>query len=90
MYETACTPYSKGRLNELNSDIVNNELAKWEPLYDYGTDSVFSITPPVVSDRDNDIYEESCQVAEEGPSVSPSSELVHNKYIKLWSSQTIT
>lgn len=83
--ESACTPYI-GEERELTSDEVNAELSKWRPSYDYGTDSVFSITPPVVSPQNMAIYEKSCRVAEKGPIFSVTENQLYRKYIKDWPS----
>ena len=88
MYESACTPFpSTSHDTELTSDLVNAELSIWEPTYDYGTDSVFSITPPLVSPDNDRIYEVSCQVAQKGP-VSLAQKL-YASYLKQWSSSSL-
>ena len=69
-----CAPNDDGPL-ELTSDLVNQELAMWEPTYDYGTDSVFSIKPPKVPREDEIIYEESVMVAKRGPFPLPQDSL---------------
>ena len=60
-----CAP-SSGK-PELTSDLVNQELALWEPSYDYGTDSVFSVKPPKVPREDEIVYEDSVLVSKRGP-----------------------
>ena len=87
IHESACSPpcMQKG-MRELSSDGVNAELAQWEPTYDYGCDSVFSVSPPQVSADDEAIYHKSCGIAENGAVHVPSqSLLLYSKYIKLWS-----
>lgn len=87
VHESACTPcYDEGQKKELTSEEVNAELARWKPTHDYGTDSVFSITPPVVSPQDMAIYEKSCQVGEKGPVFQSAEHRVYCKYISNWSS----
>ena len=77
-----CSPSNGGPL-ELTSDLVNQELALWEPTYDYGTDSVFSIKPPKVSKEDEIIYEESVMVAKKGPFPLPQDSLdLYKNYAK--------
>lgn len=83
IYKTACTPKSENP-QELTSEVVNADLAKWEPTYDYGTDSVFSISPPKVSPEDEYIYETSCRVTENGPSAT-LDENFYTEYLKQWS-----
>lgn len=85
MHESACTPYDEGQKKQLTSEEVNAELARWKPTYDYGTDSVFSITPPVVKPQDMAIYEKSCRVAEKGPVFQTTEYRVYSKYISKWS-----
>ena len=65
LHKSMCAP-SCG-MPELTSDLVNQGLAQWEPSYDYGTDSVFSIKPPKVPREDEIIYEDSVSVAMRGP-----------------------
>ena len=68
VHQSACTPsYTDRQGKELTSQEVNAELARWKPSYDYGTDSVFSVTPPTVSPQDMALYEKSCRVAVKGP-----------------------
>ena len=87
MHESACTLHSeKDRKTELTSEEVNAELERWRPTYDYGTDSVFSITPPVVSAQDMALYEKSCRVAEKGPVFSVPQNQVYRKYVRDWPS----
>lgn len=88
VYESACTPSYPGQKRELTSEEVNAELARWKPKHDYGTDSVFSITPPVVSPQDMAIYEKSCRVAEKGPIFQTHEYRVYSKYIAKWSPNT--
>ena len=80
VHQSACTP--NGQQKELTSQEVNAELAKWKPSYDYGTDSVFSVKPPVVSPQDMALYEKSCRVANQGPLPSYSE---YQLYVKRWS-----
>ena len=55
-----------------------------EPAYDYGTDSIFSIKPPVVSERDAQIYDASEQVALRGPALpSPASVEIYSQYARM-------
>ena len=84
--ESACTPYSGDSKRELTSEEVNAELSKWTPTHDYGTDSVFSINPPVVSSRDMAVYEKSCRVAEKGPIFSVAETQLYHRYVKNWPS----
>lgn len=80
VHQSACTPSSiDDQKRELTSQQVNAELAKWKPSYDYGTDSVFSVTPPVVSPQDMALYEKSCRVATKGPLPSYSE---YQLYVK--------
>ncbi len=84
MHQSACTPSPiNSKERELTSQEVNAELAKWKPSYNYGTDSVFSITPPVVSPQNMALYEKSCRVAVKGPVPSYSE---YQLYVKHWSS----
>ena len=77
-----CAPSNDSSL-ELTSDLVNQELALWEPSYDYGTDSVFSIKPPKVPREDEIIYEESVMVATRGPFPLPQDSLdLYKNYAK--------
>lgn len=77
-----CAP-SNGRPAELTSDLVNQELALWDPTYDYGTDSVFEIKPPRVQHEDEIIYEEAVQVAKRGPFPLPVDSIdLYKKYTK--------
>ena len=77
-----CAP-SYGRPAELTSELVNQELAQWEPSYDYGTDSVFRINPPRVPREDEIIYEEAVQVAKRGPFPLPVESVdLYKKYAK--------
>lgn len=86
VHESACMPYAEGQKRELTSEEVNAELARWKPTHDYGTDSVFSITPPVVKPQDMAIYEKSCRVAEKGPVFQTTEYRLYSKYISKWSS----
>ena len=72
---------------KLTSELVNNELALWEPAYDYGTDSVFAIKPPTVPRVDEMIYEDSVLVAKKGPFPLPqeSMDLYRNYAKRLYS-----
>ena len=85
VYESACTPCLK-KDQELTSEEVNAELARWRPTHDYGTDSVFSITPPMVSPQDMAIYEKSCHVATRGPVFQTTEYQLYSQYINKWSS----
>ena len=74
---------------ELTSDLVNRDLSLWEPTYDYGNDSVFGISPPVVSEESKRVYESSVRVGARGPQPVPerSLRLYHeyaNEYNRLW------
>lgn len=86
VHESACTPYPEDNQRQLTSDEVNAELSRWKPSYDYGTDSVFSIAPPVVSAHDMAVYEKSCRVAEKGPYFSVPESQLYRKYVKDWPS----
>lgn len=67
----------------MTSDLVNQELALWEPSYNYGTDSVFEIKPPVVPQEDEMIYEDSVLVAKRGPFPLPQDSLdLYKNYAK--------
>ena len=67
----------------MTSDLVNRELSLWEPSYDYGTDSVFKVKPPVVSKQDEIIYEESVIVGKKGPYPLPSESIdLYRRYAK--------
>ena len=85
IHETACTPCMQRGDRELSSDGVNAELALWVPTYDYGSDSVFGVTPPQVSPEDEAIYHTACSVAEFGSVHVPQQSLqLYAKYIKQW------
>lgn len=85
MHENACTPNHGESTKELTSEEVNVELERWKPTHDYGTDSVFSITPPVVSPQDMALYEKSCRISEKGPVFQTTEYRVYSKYISKWS-----
>ena len=38
-----------------------------EPTCNYGSDSIFQITPPTVSDEDKLVYDTHCKIAQFGP-----------------------
>lgn len=80
IYQTACTPSVDKDVN-LTSDLVNQEIMQWEPTYDYGTDSVFSVAMPVVSKDSERVYENSVRVGTMGPlPVSQHSEKMYEEY----------
>jgi hypothetical protein len=86
VHESVCTPYPEGQRKQLTSEEVNAELARWKPTHDYSTDSVFSITPPIVKQQDMIIYEKSCRVAEKGPVLQTAEYRMYSKYIAKWTS----
>ena len=86
VYESACASKDSGS-KELTSEEVNAELERWKPTHDYGTDSVFSITPPLVSPQDMALYEKACRVAEKGPLFQTTEYRVYSKYVSTWSTQ---
>ncbi len=83
IHEAACV---QGQEIDLTSADVASELQLWEPTDDYGTDDWFSITPPKVSQRDQEIYRKACEVTERGsPRIVPAQSLeLYSKYIKKW------
>ena len=72
IHHTVCVQPSDD-VTELDSDLVNRELSLWEPTYDYGKDSVFSVTPPTVSEESKRLYEASVRVGTMGPLPIPES-----------------
>ncbi len=80
IYKTACTP-SLDEDPGLTSDCVNRDISLWEPTYDYGTDSVFGVAIPVVSEDSNRQYEASVKIATMGPlPISQQSENMYEEY----------
>ena len=78
LYEGYATLYSHmlasvPSLCELTPQAAKDELAKWEPKHLY-KGSVFSIEPPIVSLKDEAIYEEAARVAQTGVVLSPGKE----------------
>ncbi len=68
---------------QLTSDLVNQEIMQWEPTYDYGTDSVFSVAVPVVSEDSERVYEDSVRVGTMGPLPVPQdSEKLYEEYVR--------
>ena len=60
----------------------------WLPTSSYGTDSVFSITPPTVSAESLRIYEQSVRTGQHGPSdPSDSSMAAYRHYADTNNSQ---
>ncbi len=80
IYKMACTP-SLDEDPGLTSDLVNRDISLWEPTYDYGTDSVFGVAVPVVSEESKRHYEASVRVATMGPLPIPQqSENMYEEY----------
>ena len=54
-----------------------------EPAFDYGSDSVFGVAPPVVSPEDALIYQQAVRVATRGPQHIPAASLeMYRNYSK--------
>lgn len=82
IYQIACTPSADKEVN-LTSDLVNQEIMQWEPTYDYGRDSVFSVAMPVVSKDAERMYENNVRVGTIGPlPVSQNSEIMYENYVQ--------
>lgn len=52
---------------ELTMKQAQKETLLWEPLSNYGEDSIFSITPPTVPEESKRIYDACCRVVHCGP-----------------------
>lgn len=86
IYESACVPSVDGPEADFSSADVSSELDLWEPMENYSTDDWFSITPPTVSQEDQEIYRKACEVVERGtkPVVPTESLELYAKHIKQW------
>ena len=69
LYQLSCIPLQP----EPNEDLVltaqkvQKERLLWKPTCNYGSDSIFQITPPTVSDEDKLVYDTHCKIAQFGP-----------------------